>query len=182
MSLFLETERLYLRPFIEQDAIHLFDLNNDKEVMRYTGDVPFDSIDEARNFAVNYSTDPAGQIQLHGMGRLAVIRKEDEAFLGWNGLKNHTQKGFVDIGYRFIKKYWGKGYATESGIEIVKHAFEHHKLDLLVAQVHELNYGSQIVAQKLSMTLDHRFLWEGREPGRHYKITHETYVDNFLKK
>lgn len=175
MSLYLETDRLYLRPFEEKDAPFLYELNSDEEVMRYTGDIPFADVEAARKFAVDYITLPDSQLRLYNMGRLAVIRKEDEAFLGWSGLKKHQEYGFVDIGYRFIKKYWNKGYATESGKVVVKHAFEDHNLELLVAQVHELNYGSQVVAQKLGMHLIHRFLWEGREPGRHYDIEKGTY-------
>ncbi|MEN8817373.1 MAG: GNAT family N-acetyltransferase [Nonlabens sp.] len=182
MSLYVETDRLYLRPFEEKDAPYLFELNNDEEVMRYTGDVPFKDIEAAKKFAVDYITLPDSQLRLYNMGRLAVIRKEDEAFLGWSGLKKHQKYGFVDIGYRFMKKHWNKGYATESGIAVVKHAFEYHKIDALVAQVHELNYGSQVVAQKLGMHLDHRFLWEGREPGRYYCIKKGTYFNLLNKK
>jgi ribosomal-protein-alanine N-acetyltransferase len=181
MNLYLETDRLYLRPFEEKDAPFLYELNSDEEVMRYTGDVPFKDIKAAERFAINYVTLPESQFRLFNMGRLAVIRKEDEAFLGWSGLKKHQEYGFVDIGYRFMKKYWHKGYATESGKAVVKHGFEDHNLELLVAQVHELNYGSQVVAQKLGMNLDHRFFWEGREPGRHYSIKKDTYLDTLSK-
>lgn len=145
--------------------------------MRYTGDVAFEGIEAANEFVINYTLHPESQLKLYNMGRLAVIRKLDETFLGWSGLKNHQEYGFVDIGYRFMKKYWNKGYATESGKAVVKHAFEDQHLETLIAQVHELNYGSQVVAQKLGMHLDHRFLWEGREPGRYYCIEKDTYLN-----
>jgi ribosomal-protein-alanine N-acetyltransferase len=178
MNLKLETEGLYLRPFQKKDAPFLFELNSDEEVMRYTGDFAFSTIDAAKEFAIDYVSDPQGQFALYDMGRLAVIRKEDNAFLGWNGLKYHKEAGFVDIGYRFMKKYWGKGYATQSGLAVVTHAFEDHGIDELIAQAHELNYGSQIVAKKLGMTLEYRFLWDGREPARQYKIIKENYLKN----
>jgi RimJ/RimL family protein N-acetyltransferase len=174
----LETERLYLRPFQEKDAPFLFDLNSDEEVMRYTGDHAFEHLEAARKFAVDYVTNSQGQCALYHMGRKAVIRKADGVFLGWSGLKNHKEEDFVDIGYRFLKKYWGKGYATESGLEVLRHGFQDHGLNQLVAHVHELNYGSQVVAKKLGMHLEHRFLWDHREPARQYKITRETYLNN----
>jgi RimJ/RimL family protein N-acetyltransferase len=37
MPLFLETERLALRPFAEADVDHLVDLDSDPEVMRFLG-------------------------------------------------------------------------------------------------------------------------------------------------
>lgn len=178
MNINLETERLYMRPFEEKDAPHLFELNSDEEVMRYTGDVAFEDLNAAKEFAIDSVSNPKGQFVLYRMGRLAVIRKEDDAFLGWNGLKYHKEAGFVDIGYRFMKKYWGTGYATESGLAVVTHAFEDHGIDELIAQAHELNYSSQLVAKKLGMTLEHRFLWDGTEPARQYKIFQKTYLKN----
>ncbi|AUC78315.1 N-acetyltransferase [Nonlabens sp. MB-3u-79] len=174
----LETERLYLRPFQEKDAPFLFDLNSDEEVMRYTGDHAFENLEAARTFAVDYVTNTQGQCVLYDMGRKAVIRKEDDVFLGWSGLKKHQEEGFVDIGYRFLKKYWGKGYATESGLEVLRHAFQDHGLNKIAAHVHELNYGSQVVAKKLGMQLEYRFLWDRREAARHYEITRKTYLNN----
>ncbi|OUS09576.1 GNAT family N-acetyltransferase [Nonlabens dokdonensis] len=181
MKLELETDRLYLRPFIKEDAPYLFELNNDEEVMRYTGDVPFKDLEAAQEFAIDYNTNKNSQYQLYHMGRIAVIRKSDDAFLGWSGLKYHKSADFVDIGYRFMRKYWGHGYATESGIEVVRHGFEDHQLDILVAQVHELNYSSQKVARRLGMSLEHRFYWEEREPGRHYQINKNHYFNTVKK-
>lgn len=179
MILKLETERLYLRPFKKEDAPFLYELNSDEEVMRYTGDFAFKDLEAAKKFAMDYVSNSQGQFALYKMGRIAVIRKEDNAFLGWSGLKKNVNNGYVDIGYRFMKKYWKKGYATESGLEVLRHAFHDHKIEYLVAHVHELNYGSQIVAQKLGMQLDHRFLWDDREPARFYKITASDYFKKF---
>lgn len=108
MILRFETDRLILRPFEESDAPFLFELNDDEEVMRYTGDIPFKNIEDARKFVLDYINNPQGQIKKYSMGRLAVIRKEDDAFIGWTGLKYHQEGDFVDTGYRFIKKVLGK--------------------------------------------------------------------------
>lgn len=174
MNLEFETERLLIRKFQIRDAPDLLQLNSDEEVMRYTGDVIFNDLEHALDFVQNYNHESA-QYHTFNMGRLAVIRKEDDAFLGWTGLKYHVKGDFVDIGYRFKRKYWGKGYATESSKRIVKHAFEDHKLDHIIAHVHESNIGSQLVASKLGMSLDHRFLWDDREPARCYQLTSEAY-------
>lgn len=179
MILKLETDRLYLRPFKKEDAPFLYELNSDEEVMRYTGDFAFKDLEAARNFATDYVSNLQGQFALYKMGRMAVIRKEDNAFLGWSGLKKNVTDGYVDIGYRFMKKYWGKGYATESGLEVLRHAFQDHNLDYLVAHVHEMNSGSQIVARKLGMIVNHRFLWDGREPARFYQINATAYFEKF---
>lgn len=175
MILKFETERLLLRPFQECDAPFLYELNSDEEVMQYTGDLPFENVTAARKFALQYTENPNSQFKKHQMGRLAVMRKDDNAFLGWTGLKYHEIDGKVEIGYRFMKKHWGKGYATESSLKIIEHAFTDHQLPLIVAHVHELNLSSQKVAEKLGMKIDHRFLWEGTHPARCYQITKDAY-------
>jgi len=178
MILRFETDRLILRPFKESDAPYLFELNDDEEVMRYTGDIPFKDVEDARKFALDYINNPQGQIKKYHMGRLAVIRKEDLAFLGWTGLKYHQEGDFVDTGYRFMKKYWGNGYATEATRRVLKHAFNDHQLKVVEAHVHEHNYGSQKVAQRLNMKLDYRFLWSGTKPARCYKITQDEFKNS----
>lgn len=107
MSNILHTKRLLLREFQLSDAEQLFALNADNEVMRYTGDAPFASLAETRSFIEKYDA-----YQKTGMGRWAVVLISSEQFIGWCGLKQH--KEFVDIGFRFFKKDWGKGYATEA--------------------------------------------------------------------
>ena len=41
MKIITQTERLYLREFTKEDGIHFYEMNNDPEVIKYTGDGPF---------------------------------------------------------------------------------------------------------------------------------------------
>ena len=82
MKIILESERLYLREFINSDGLHFYDLNNDFEVLKYTGDESFKSLEEAMDFIKNYS-----DYKRNGYGRWAVCLKETHEFLGWCGLK-----------------------------------------------------------------------------------------------
>ena len=54
MKIITQTERLYLREFTEKDAVHFFEMNKDPDVLRYTGDNPFSSLEDAANFLKNY--------------------------------------------------------------------------------------------------------------------------------
>ncbi|WP_124979491.1 GNAT family N-acetyltransferase [Nonlabens xiamenensis] len=171
MNLRLESKRLLLRPFQPEDAPYLLELNNDEEVMRYTGDKPFKDLKEALEFIEKYghtSESPNGK---YGIGRLGVVHKETLEFLGWAGLNWQEEEQEIDIGYRFFRRHWGKGFATEAGQCIFDHAFSDQALSSIIAYVHELNLGSQKVVEKLGMHLTHRFLWENREPARYYRIT-----------
>lgn len=177
MKIQLETDRLILRPFDLSDAPHFYEMNSDDEVLKYTGDVPFKTITDAENFVTDYLTNPEGQHLKYKMGRLAVIDKTNNEFLGFCGIKTHESTQITDLGYRFMRKHWGKGLATEACKVILKHAFETHQKDQIIAHVHEYNYGSQRVAEKLGFNLEHRFLWEGELPGRYYKLTRDAYYN-----
>ena len=54
MKMIIESERLWLREFNVHDAEVLFDLNNDPEVIRYTGDAAFESVEATRKFIEAY--------------------------------------------------------------------------------------------------------------------------------
>ena len=53
MNKLFETDRLFLREWILEDAQNFFDLNNDPEVIRYTGDPPFESLEATEEFMLS---------------------------------------------------------------------------------------------------------------------------------
>ena len=87
MNVIIETDRLFLRQFIADDAIELFNLNNDPDVVKYTGDKPFRDLREAQQFVNDYSYSSIPSNPNTPIGRWAVIRKSDNTFIGWCGLK-----------------------------------------------------------------------------------------------
>jgi len=107
MQYLIETERLSLREFNFDDAENLYRLNLDPDVIRHTGDPPFESVETARLFIYNYK-----DYKLNGYGRWAIDLKADGRFIGWAGLKLNEDND-IDLGYRLLKSEWGQGYATE---------------------------------------------------------------------
>lgn len=146
MEILFSTERLHLREMVPDDAGNAFLLNSDPEVVRYTGDGPFDSIKATRDFLAAYP-----DYRLHGFGRWAVVRQADGAWLGWCGLKRHPN-GEVDLGYRLLREHWGQGYATEAGRACLERGFTHHGLDRMIGRVVRENLASVRVLEKLGMT------------------------------
>ncbi len=147
MNTILETDRLYLREFISQDYIHFYHLNNDPQVLEYTGDVAFESESQASDFLEDYIR--STYEGLSGVGRYAVIRKKDDEFLGWCGLKYHKDKRAIDVGFRFYRCYWDNGYATESAKAIREYAFRTLKYVSLIAHAHSKNIRSQKVLENI---------------------------------
>ncbi len=164
MKIITQTERLILREFTIDDAIHFYKMNSDPDVLKYTGDNPFNNLDEAKDFLKEYK-----QYKLHKMGRWAVCLKDTNEFLGWCGLKYRPDKKLVDVGYRFYKKYWNKGYATESAKASIEYGFKTLKLSEIYAHAHIKNFNSHRVIDKCGMEFIREFDYDGI-PANLYKI------------
>jgi len=145
MKLIFETERLILREFETTDAENLYKLNSDHEVIKFTGNKPFKSIIEVREFVQNYR-----DYKRNGFGRWSVILKENLNFIGWCGLKLNDD-GIIDIGFRFFRSEWNKGYATESAIATLKYGFETLKLKEIIGRASTENRSSIRVLEKIGM-------------------------------
>lgn len=152
MKKIIETNRLYLRELTVADAENFYLLNADEDVIKYTGDKAFESINEAKSFLENYNP-----YQEYGYGRWAVIAKSNEEFLGWCGLKYSSEIDEVDIGFRFFKRHWSKGFATESAKACIEYGFEKLNLQTIVGRAMEANVASIKVLEKLRMTFVGKF-------------------------
>lgn len=173
MGKILETERLILRELNVKDAPLLFELNKDPEVIKYTGDVQFGSLEETEAFLKNYS-----DYQKNGFGRWAVVLKSSHEFIGWCGLKRDTA-GWVDIGYRFFKSQWGKGYATESAAGCLIYGFETLHLPEIIGRAHRDNLASIRVFEKLQMQYWKEDTCNGIPDAVYYKITKDQFDASF---
>jgi [ribosomal protein S5]-alanine N-acetyltransferase len=154
----LETTRLILREMTTADAEHLYLLNRDPEVIRYTGDKPFTDIQESERFLSNYD-----HYTKYGFGRWAVISKTDHMFLGWCGLKYTPELDEYDIGFRFFKAYWNMGYATESATASVETGFTKFGINEIVGRSRKENTASIRVLEKLRFTFLKEFDFNDHE-------------------
>lgn len=164
MDFILETERLLLREFSIQDAESFYQLNLNPEVIKYTGDPPFESIQDAKTFLEHYDA-----YSKTGYGRWAVIHKETNTFLGWCGLKYHKE-GYVDLGFRFFQNQWGKGYATESAKACIEYATSSLKMNELIGRVMPENKASIRVLEKLGFTFYKTGECNGISQALYYKL------------
>ncbi|WP_397363590.1 GNAT family N-acetyltransferase [Olleya sp. R77988] len=164
MKIIIETDRLYLREFMIEDAIRFYKMNIDEEVIKYTGDTAFKSKNEAEVFLSKYN-----QYQLHNMGRWAVCDKQTDEFLGWCGLKYHPKDDIVEVGYRFYKHHWNKGYATESTKASIHYGFNTLKLKTIFAHAHVDNLASHKVIEKCGLQFVDQNNYDGM-PANLYKI------------
>jgi [ribosomal protein S5]-alanine N-acetyltransferase len=141
----LETQRLKLREFTPADAPLLFALNSDPDVIRYTGDPPFDSIASTKAFIEAYP-----DYKKNGFGRWLMFTKDSNEFIGWCGLKRVGDN--VDLGYRLMQKHWNKGYASEAAIACLDYGFRELNLQRIIGRVAPENKASIRVLEKMGMT------------------------------
>src|SRR5574339_323194 len=148
MNVIIETKRLLLREFTTDDAHLIYDLNLDPEVTRYTHD-PVKDLNHATEI-LEQGILP--QYALYNHGRWAVLLKPAHVFTGWCGLKFRPERNEIDLGYRFKKEFWGKGYATEAATACIRYGFEKLQLKRIVGRAEPANIASCKVLENCEMT------------------------------
>ena len=169
MNYLIETPRLQLREFDLSDAEALYELNSDPEVMRFTGDRPFSTVDEAETFVQNYDA-----YKEFGFGRWAVISKQSGRLIGWCGLKRN-EMNLIDIGFRFFRDQWGKGYATEAAKAALTYGFMELGLEQIIGRAARENGASLRVLEKLGMEYWKEDACRGIADSLYYKIDKEQF-------
>lgn len=173
MKFNIETERLLLRELRETDLKGMFALDSDPDVHKYLGNKPVKTIEESKKILESVFT----QYKERGIGRFAVIEKSTGDFVGWSGLRLNTEynmNGFTkyyDVGYRLIKRFWGKGYATESGKASIDYAFNVLKLPEIYATTEIGNQASHNALLKIGLHYVEDFYFEQEQLNlRWYKL------------
>jgi RimJ/RimL family protein N-acetyltransferase len=107
----LETERLLLRWLEASDAGFILELLNDPDWLRYIGDRGVRTVEDARNYI---ATGPRELYARLGFGLYAVELKESGAGVGICGLIQRDWLQDIDLGFAFLPRGRGQGYAYEA--------------------------------------------------------------------
>ena len=148
MKVILETDRLLLREYMEEDAEAFFKLNSHPEVLRFVPDKPLLNIQQARQILLDH---PIVDYQKYGFGRGACILKSTGEQIGMAGLKYLEELGEVDVAYRFMPTHWGLGLATEVALASVQFGFAHLGLKRIIGLVMPENIASARVLEKTGL-------------------------------
>ncbi len=159
MKLPIITERLILRKLTEEDIDNIFLLDSNPDVMKYVGVPPVKLKEESAKMVENI----INQYKNNGTGRLAVIEKESNQFIGWSGIKLLTDevngfKNVYELGYRFLPEFWGKGYATESALASLDLGFNQFNANKIYAYADVDNESSNHILTKLGFENKGTFL------------------------
>ena len=125
----LETERLILRPWCEQDAEDLYILAKEPDIGPPAGWPPHTSVENSREIIKNVLSAPE---------TYAVCLKENGRPVGSVGLKTGDATDMTDrldeceLGYWIGKSFWGQGLIPEAARVLLRHAFENLNMQFLL--------------------------------------------------
>lgn len=163
MKVNIETERFILREIRITDLEGMFLLDSDPEVNKYLGNKPVQTKEEEIKIIEFIHK----QYEEYGLGRLAIIEKSSDEFVGWTGIKYETEVrsefNYYDLGYRLRKEYWGKGIGTETAIASLRFGFLELKLDEIFGAADIANIGSNKILKKVGLNWIETFPFEGVE-------------------
>src|SRR5260370_23110914 len=152
MELALKTCRLILRPFESGDVEAAFGWFGDPTVMRFTPTGPDTSIEQTKARLANYQEHQT----THGFSKWIILDHRSGSAIGDAGLLKLAEYGWIDLGFRLARPYWGKGLATEAASAWVRAAFDDFHIERLTALVHPENLASIRVLGKLRFHVDRR--------------------------
>lgn len=147
----METARLRLRRVTTDDAAFVLELLNEPAYIRNIGDRGLRTVDDARRYITERF---AASYEQHGFGLYAVEPKEGGGPLGISGLVRRESLPDVDIGYAFLKRHWGRGYALEAAQAVLQHAQRDVGLKRLVAITAPDNQPSMALLRKLGLRFE----------------------------
>jgi len=147
----LETPRLLLRPFVDEDEGWLAGLHLDPEVTRYLWEGADTEVKARRAAGVLVQLDQ----QMCQLGHWAILDRESGQAHGWTELtKLRPWDGPSDeiaLSYVLRRASWGRGIATEAAGRLLQYAFEVHQLERVMAVTMAGHEASQRVLEKLGM-------------------------------
>jgi RimJ/RimL family protein N-acetyltransferase len=154
----LETERLILRRFSLEDAAFVVELVNDPAWLANIGDRKVRTLEDARDYLRN------GALAMYervGYGMYVVTLKDSGESIGTCGLIQRKELPDADIGFAFLPRYRGRGFAFESASAVLEYGMKVIGLKRIVAIVTVTNRPSIRVLEKIGLTFERMIRFPG---------------------
>ncbi len=158
----LETERLILRFITVADSEFILELLNDSAWLQFIGDRGVRSLDDARHYILR-SLLPT--YERNGFGLYLTELKDEGVPIGTCGLIQRDALEDVDLGFAFLPKYRGKGYAYESAAAVVAYGKKTFGFNRLVAITAANNSDSVKLLSKLGFSFERSVKLAGADEG-----------------
>jgi [ribosomal protein S5]-alanine N-acetyltransferase len=161
-----ETERLRFDNFVLDDASFILELLNEPDFIKNIADKGVRDIAGAEAYLRD---GPLAMYARHGHGLYKVSLKQSGEAIGMSGLIRRDTLDYPDLGYAFLKRHGGQGYASESGAAVLERARLQLNMQRIVAITAPDNAASIHVLQKLGFRFDAELALPGHDqPSRYY--------------
>ncbi|MEW6999544.1 GNAT family N-acetyltransferase [Colwelliaceae bacterium BS250] len=154
----ITTERLSIRTIATDDAPFILELVNEPEFIKNIADKNIHSIDDAINYI---KTGPQQMYLEHGFALHVVQNKETDDRVGFCGLLKRDFLPAPDIGFAFLQRHCGKGYAYEAAKAVLDHELNAHQLTKVMAITALDNPASQALLVKLGFVFQQQLHIDG---------------------
>ena len=146
----IETERLRLRPFRDEDAVALHRIVSAEGMLKYFPGPPIPSLEKSERL-VRHQIE---QWTTVGYAWWAVELKATGKLAGWNGLQYLPDTNETEIGFLIDRMLWGRGLTTEAARIGLQYGFRELAMGEIIALAHPDNGASRRVIEKLGMQFD----------------------------
>lgn len=155
----IETERLILRHFVQDDIDQFAEICADPDVMRYASlaGKPLERIQ-----AWNWMAQAEGHWQLRGYGMWAVEEKNSGKLIGRIGLQLLEDFPDIEAAWLLGKSFWGQGYAQEGARAAIKYGFHELGKDSFISMIFPENTPSIRLAERLGEVRDGEITLHGQ--------------------
>jgi RimJ/RimL family protein N-acetyltransferase len=148
----LQTERLTMRGFRNDDLDEMSAISADPEVTRWVGDDEGMTREETWRRIAYW----VGHWELRGFGQWALIERETGRLVGRAGLLEPEAWPGIEVGWLVAREHWGRGFAPEAGRASMEWAREELGLTHIISLIEDANERSARVAEKLGMKVEGR--------------------------
>ena len=184
-DIYIETERLIIKPFCMEDIDDLYKIYSDEKVMAYIpeGVMSYECVKDLIKWMVEYCYEkntPENIIKF----AVSVVDKEKKKVIGWCGLGSLDCKPEdVEIFYGLSSGYWGQGLGAESAMAMLHYGFDIIGLKRIIAVVKSDNIASKKVIEKIEMKYE-KILnvddpnFSGYDGELYYAMTKDEYISH----
>lgn len=149
----LTTKRLILRKWNEADAESLYQYAKDPEVGPIAGWPPHKDVMESQTIIQNVLTGAECYAICERKQQNIAIGAIELKLNGHSDMAKHNDE--CELGYWLGRPFWGRGYMSEAGDELLRHAFEDLAMTTVWCGYYYGNYRSKRVQEKLGFRYHH---------------------------
>ncbi|WP_370529769.1 GNAT family N-acetyltransferase [Alkalihalobacillus sp. AL-G] len=154
----LGSERLYLRPLKATDVSNLMKIFSDPVAMTYYPST------KTETEAIQWIEWNLKNYDAFHVGLWAAELKKDRTFVGQCGIVPQKVSGTIqmEIGYSFVRSFWGNGYATEAAKACMDYGFKKCHYTKMISLITPDNLPSIAVAERIGMEKECSIIKWGR--------------------